>query len=220
MVLLNHYLDPGNEHRVCFHLFRVFHGDGSYTAASRFGNFLRQDSSLVSMYRRITRSDSVVFFGIPLFERKGLGRGERGYEEGVISKLISAIFADDKPLCEEYRQACSISPFYCLCRIQLAGISIDVVYRRGKLARAFRTRDPLSNAFDRLGIPTMSLFYLPGENKVCRGIIETPVKPYSECVSLSLSEDRYKLLLQRDRGRDDTLRFAVFARNVRQPQER
>lgn len=49
-------------------------------------------------------------------------------DPGVIFKLNCAIFVDDKPLCEEYRQACWISTLLCLCRIQRA-ISIDVVYR-------------------------------------------------------------------------------------------
>lgn len=58
------------------------------------------------------------------------------WDPGVIFKLNCAIFVDDKPLCEEYRQACWISTLLCFCRIQLA-ISIDVVYRWEKFTRAF-----------------------------------------------------------------------------------
>lgn len=47
-------------------------------------------------------------------------------------------FIDHKPLCKEYRQVCSISPYHCLRWVQLA-ISIDIVYRWEKFARAFRT---------------------------------------------------------------------------------
>ena len=78
-------------------------------------------------------------------------------DPGVVFKLNFAIFVDDKPLCGEYRQACSISPLHCLRRIQLA-ISIDVVYRWEKFARAFRTCDPsrlnsTDRPIDRSGIP-------------------------------------------------------------------
>lgn len=58
-------------------------------------------------------------------------------------------FIDHKPLYKEYRQACSISPYHCLQWVQLA-ISIDVVYRWEKFARAFRTYDILVK-FNRLG---------------------------------------------------------------------
>lgn len=58
-------------------------------------------------------------------------------------------FIDHKPLYKEYRRACSISPYHCLQWVQLA-ISIDVVYRWEKFARAFRTYDILVK-FNRLG---------------------------------------------------------------------
>lgn len=95
-----------------------------------FGNFLRHEFLCVRVYWQITRCFWFFFlllgFFLPFSRR----------DPGVIFKLNRAIFVDDKPLCEEYRQACWISTLLCLCRIQPA-ISIDVVYRWEKFTRAF-----------------------------------------------------------------------------------
>lgn len=84
-----------------------------------FGNFLRHEFLCVRVYWQITRCfwflrPSFFFFSFFLFLLFSR------WDPGVIFELNCAIFVDDKPLCEEYRQARWISTLLCLCRIQLA----------------------------------------------------------------------------------------------------